>query len=117
MGLLIRALATLNAGGGLEETAARFLHECRLLLGADHCAVVRFEETAGQARILAYESDVVERAALPDVAPVECFRLAGLLDGASTVLVHDVRRIGASERYARGLWSWACTRRSSCRSW
>src|SRR5688572_25855092 len=67
---VVRALAALTPGGSIGEIAARFLHECRLMVGADHCGVLRFDAAAGEARILAYESDVVDRTTIPDVAPL-----------------------------------------------
>lgn len=100
---VIGALAALNDGATLEDMAARFLHECRLLLGADHCGVLRFDRHAEQVRLLAYESDVLERTAIIDAAVVGWVRLAALIDDPRPALVHDVRKAPGGERYAREL--------------
>ncbi|MEX0781726.1 MAG: ATP-binding protein [Dehalococcoidia bacterium] len=100
---MIRALTALTPAGGLEELASRFLHECRVMVGAEHCGVLRFDKEARQARILAYESEIVDRETIADVAPLEWFRLASLIEDPVATLVHDMRQEQASERYARGL--------------
>jgi two-component system cell cycle sensor histidine kinase/response regulator CckA len=100
---MIRALTALTPASGIEELASRFLHECRLMVGAEHCGVVRFDRESGQARILAYESEVVNRRSVPDVAPLEWFKLASLIQDPVATLVHDMRAEKPSQRYARSL--------------
>ena len=88
----------LTPGTDPTQLAARFLHECRLMVGAEHCGVVRFDREAGEASILAYESEIVDRCTIADVAPLEWFRLAGLIEERQGAHFHFVD--GAGGGYA-----------------
>ncbi len=105
-----RILTRLSAGGVPEHLAAGFLEECRSLFNCGHAQAVYFDEESGRATLLGMDSDVIDRASLPESLPINQLYSGQVIARPEPQLVADAREEGSSTSFrekliAAGLYS------------